>query len=154
MNDSLYTFFSFLVLLVLGYTVGSYRERRHLKNLAQREAEIAQQVVCTNLRRVPDPQQVTSATLVMGEAVIASDYFKTFAAQLRNIVGGEVRAFETLMERARREAVLRMLEEARALGACEVWNMRLGTSSISGTQSKNPAVSVEVFAYGTAVVRG
>jgi len=142
------------VLLVLGYSVGSWRERRHLAQLAAREQEMAGQVACTNLRHITAPQEVRQATLVMGQAVIASDYFKTFAAQLRNSVGGAVKAFETPMERARREAILRMLEEARALGACEVWNMRLGTSSITGTQQKNPAVSVEVFAFGTAVVRG
>jgi uncharacterized protein YbjQ (UPF0145 family) len=143
-----------LILLALGYSVGSWRERRHLADLDRREAELFTRITCNNLKRITNPQQVRQAALVMGEVVVASDYFKTFAAHLRNLIGGEVKSFDTLMLRARREAVLRMLESARALGATEVWNMRLGTSSISGMQPKNPAVSVEVFAFGTAVVRG
>ena len=94
------------------------------------------------------------AVLVMGEAVIATDYFKSFAAQLRNIVGGRVRAYETLMSRARREAGLRMLEKARKFGATEVYNVRYETSNIRSGGRRSPAVSVEVFAFGTAVVRG
>jgi len=140
------------VLLVLGFFVGSFRERRHLADLTRRERALAN-ITCNNLKRITHPDQVRGARLVTGEVAIASDYFKTFAANLRNIVGGEVRAFDTLLQRARREAILRMLEEARAMGACEVWNIRLGTSNISSQGRNKAAVSVEVFAYGTAIVR-
>jgi uncharacterized protein YbjQ (UPF0145 family) len=143
----------FLLLLALGYGVGSWRERTHLADLARREAAY-QDIRVTNLKRVTETHSVRSVGFVSGEAVIASDYFKSFAAQLRNVVGGEVRAFESLMSRARREATLRMLEQARGLGATEVWNLRLATSNIRSGQSRNPAISVEVYAYGTAIVRG
>ena len=139
-------------LLALGYGVGRYRERRHIRALVRREREFADMGV-SNLKAVPQPETVQRAMMVMGEAVIATDYFKSFAAQLRNIVGGEVRAFETLMNRARREATLRMLAEARRAGAAEVWNVRLETSNIRSGGRRQKAVSVEVFAFGTAVVR-
>ena len=119
-----------LALLVLGYTIGSWRERRHLKSLRQREAGLAD-IAVSNLKAVPNADTVRQSQLVTGEAVIATDYFKTFGASLRNIVGGEIRTFETLMSRARREASLRMLEQARQCGATEVWNVRFGFSSIS-----------------------
>ena len=60
--------------------------------------------------------------------------------------------FETLIDRARREAVLRMKEEAAQLGANYVFNIKMETSSISKGQ-KNAIGSVEVLAYGTAIVQ-
>jgi uncharacterized protein YbjQ (UPF0145 family) len=69
------------------------------------------------------------------------------------IIGGEVRSYERLLERARREACLRMIAEAQRMGASEVWNIRYQTSNISSSSRRNPAVSVEIFAYGTAIVR-
>ncbi len=141
-----------VVLLALGYGVGRYRERRHFASLAVREAEYGH-VVVNNLKQVTHPETVRHAAMVGGDAVIATDYFKGFAAKLRNVVGGEVRAYETLMARARREARLRMLEKARALGASEIWNVRYETSNIRSSGKRNAAVSVEVFAFGTAVVR-
>ena len=82
--------------------------------------------------------------------MVASDYFKTFAAGLRKIVGGELRTFDSLMVRARREACVRMLESARNLGATGVINVRFSTSNI-GSMGRRPAAMVEMFAYGTAI---
>ena len=141
-----------LVLLPLGYLVGRLRERSHLHSLAAREQEFADFIVC-NTKKVLNPHGAQKVAMVSGTAVIASDYFKTFAAHLRGIVGGEVHAFETLMNRARREATLRMLEQAREMGAGEVWNVRLETSNICSSSRQKGMVSVEVFAFGTAVVR-
>ena len=141
-----------MVFLSLGYLVGRLRERSHLQSLAHREQEFSDIIVC-NTRKVLNPHEARKAAMVSGTAVIASDYFKTFAAYLRGIVGGEVRAFETLMSRARREATLRLLEQARQMGAREVWNIRLETSNICSSSRQKGMVSVEVFAFGTAVVR-
>ena len=140
------------VLLVLGFVVGRWRERSHYQSLIQREAEF-RDIGVVNLKTVPHPEQVDRAELVCGDAVMATDYFKGFAARLRNIVGGELKSYETLMERARREATLRVLEQARKIGATEVWNIRYETSNIRSASRQNPAVSVEVFAFGTAIVR-
>lgn len=143
----------FVFLLALGFSVGRWREYRHLRSLERRERLLAGLPVL-NLRTVAAPGQVCRAALVTGEAVIATDYFKTFAAWLRGILGGEIRAYNTLLTRARREALLRMLEQARRMGASEVWNVRFETSNIlGGPGTRNAAVSVEVLAYGTAVVR-
>ncbi len=143
----------FLFLLGLGFSVGRWREYRHLRSLERRERLFAGLPVLT-LRTVSRPEQVERAMLVTGEAVIATDYFKSFVAWLRGILGGEIGAYNTLLTRARREALLRMIEQARAMGATEIWNVRLETSNIlGGPGTRNAAVSVEVVAYGTAVVR-
>jgi uncharacterized protein YbjQ (UPF0145 family) len=67
---------------------------------------------------------------------------------LRNLVGGRFRSYETLMERARREAVLRLKEDARRKGAKLVVCLRFETTTITGGW----APSMEVMAYGTALV--
>jgi uncharacterized protein YbjQ (UPF0145 family) len=140
-------------LIGLGYGVGRYRERRHMQSLAVREADMSD-IGVTNLKTVAQSEQVVDARLVCGQAVIASDYFKTFASGLRNLVGGRMKSYETLLLRARREATLRMLEEARAMGASEVWNIRLSTSTVGQSRGRRgSAPMAEIFAYGTAVVR-
>jgi uncharacterized protein YbjQ (UPF0145 family) len=140
------------VLLTLGICVGGYRERRHIKGLERREAATGH-VLINNLKRVTDLPGVRRAALVGGEVVIATDYFKSYATALRNLVGGEMRAAQALLGRARREAILRMVEEAQALGADEVWNVRLSSSNIRQLSRNKGAMAVEVYAYGTAVVR-
>jgi uncharacterized protein YbjQ (UPF0145 family) len=152
MADILAPFAIFAVLIILGFSVGTWRESSHLKSLDIRERN-TQNIIVTNLRHVPETPAIREATFVAGNAVIATDYFKTFAAGLRNIVGGEVKTFERLLQRARREARMRMIEEAMALGATEIHNVRYETSNVMGATSRNPAASVEVYAYGTAIIR-
>lgn len=141
-----------VALLLLGIFAGGVNERRHLRRLARREAGF-RDIAVNNLKRVTDPDTVRRATLVSGSVVIATDYFKSFATALRNLVGGEMKAALSLMTRARREALLRLLAEARAAGATEVWNVRYQFCSISQMSGRRGAMSVEIVAYGTAVVR-
>ncbi len=138
------------VLLTLGFTVGSWVERAHFKRLAIREQAV-RDILVTDLRSVPPDCDVKAFGLVTGEVVIASDYFKTFAASLRKLIGGELHAFESLMERARREALLRMVESAKGLGANAVANVRFETSNIGSMRRKRSAAMVEMYAYGTAL---
>ena len=86
--------------------------------------------------------------LVHGAVVVSADYFKTFIAGLRNLFGGRFRSYETLMERARREALLRLKADARRKGAKTVICVRFETTSIS----TGWAPAMEVLAYGTALV--
>jgi len=89
----------------------------------------------------------------MGSVVISVDYFKRLLAALRNFFGGRVKSYETLLDRARREAILRMQQEAKELGANVVINIKLETASISKGR-KNAIGSVEILAYGTAMIPG
>ena len=138
-----------LVLLVLGGLIGSATERAHFRRLDAQEQELAH-ILMSDMKRLPDNWQAADAHLVTGSVVIATDYFKVFVAGLRNLFGGRIRGYEKLMERARREAVVRMLLEAQAAGANAVWNVRLETSTIQGKQQGKSA-GVEVMAYGTAL---
>lgn len=142
------------VLLIVGYTAGTMAERKHLARLATREAAVKHMMV-TDFRTFPggaDPAR--AAAMCTGEAVIATDYFKTFFAKLKNLLGGEVKSYISLMDRARREAVLRMMEQAAAAGFDSVCNIRLDTVDIgkSGVNAKG-VTTVCVVASGTAYLR-
>ena len=137
----------FIVLLAAGYMVGHWVEKKHYKSIISREKAL-NTLPAVN-RRFPPPGVNYHQQLVMGSVVISSDYFKTFVAGLRNIFGGNVSVFETLLDRARREALLRLKEQAQSLNAELIFNVRYETSSISG--KKMP--SIEVLVYGTALIR-
>lgn len=138
----------FLVLLSLGYVFGQINEKRHYRSIIQREKELSD-VMCFSERKVPAVFS-NEPMLVSGSMVVSVDYFKRFVANLRNLIGGRVSSYESLMDRARREAILRMKEDARKRGARTVWNVRLETASIyKGVRGQ--IGSVEVLAYGTAL---
>ncbi|MEE8272175.1 MAG: heavy metal-binding domain-containing protein [Alphaproteobacteria bacterium] len=137
-------------LLALGFGVGSAREARHYHSIRRREAELEWlPVMSTPLDGDGEPPPRTA--LVGGSVVISVDYFKRFLAAIRMLIGGRVGAYESLVDRARREALLRMRAQARDLGATSVMNVRMETASIS-KGGRGRVGSVEVVAYGTAVI--
>jgi uncharacterized protein YbjQ (UPF0145 family) len=138
----------FLALLVTGYTVGRIAERRHYRSILAREKEMANVMVFTN--RFPPMTQQASQALVTGSVVISEDYFKRVVSGLQSLLGGRLRAYESLLDRARREAVLRMKQEARDKGAKMIINVKFQTFSIPGRNPRSFG-AVEVMAYGTAL---
>jgi uncharacterized protein YbjQ (UPF0145 family) len=139
-------------LIAVSWLVGQANERRHFRELASNEARL-RDILVFNERRPPADRQFQSGTLVVGSVVIAEDYFKRIAAGLRGLVGGRIGVYESLLDRGRREAIVRMKEEARRLGATMVFNVRLETSSLAEDQTgRSPMFSAEFIAYGTALV--
>ena len=138
-----------LGLLLLGYFCGSIAEKRHYRSIAERELKLLD-LPAVSFRSVDIPDhEISSARMVYGNAVISIDYFKRFLAGLRNIFGGTVRSYESLIDRARREAVLRMKEMAG--DASVIVNVRIETSNIGMKSGKKGMGSVEAYAYGTAL---
>ena len=138
-----------LVLLVATFFIGRAVENSHFTSMGVRERQMAD-ITVNDLRTIPGGKTVTEGRLVTGATVVASDYFRSFAAGIRNLFGGEVRGLERMVERGRREAMLRMLEEARSMGATAVYNVRIDTSTIAGKRAGSVAF-IEVLVSGTAV---
>lgn len=138
----------FAVLLSLGYFFGRHAEKKHYRSIMERE-KIMLALPTTSKKYVEeDNRKVSQCKLVNGSMVVSVDYFKRVLAKLRNFFGGNVQSYETLIDRARREAVLRMKESCP--DADMIVNLRLETSSITKGAGKQVG-SVEVLAYGTAV---
>lgn len=98
----------------------------------------------TNLDCLPGKTITRHLGLVQGSTVRSKHVGKDIFAGLKNIVGGELKAYTELLNESRAEATDRMLAQARAVGANAVLNVRFATSNIA-------AGAAEVMAYGTAV---
>ncbi|MEM7401418.1 MAG: heavy metal-binding domain-containing protein [Pseudomonadota bacterium] len=144
-----------LTLLAFGYFFGQRAEKKHFKSIIDREKAYLKLPVVT-MRTPPAIHQHTlNSELVAGNAVISIDFFKKFVASLKMLFGGHVTQYESLLDRARREALLRMKEQAQHKNAFVVLNARVETASISkNSKRRNSVGAVEVLAYGTAVSLG
>lgn len=140
----------FIILLSLGYFVGNNLEKKHFKDIKKRERKTLHVpvVTCGAKQKLPDANE---AALFLGSVVVSADYFKMFASSLRNLVGGRVVVYESVLDRGRREAILRMKEEAISWGATQVVNVRLETSTIGKQTRGKGLVAIEVTAYGTGI---
>ncbi|MEL6129523.1 MAG: heavy metal-binding domain-containing protein [Cyanobacteria bacterium J06627_3] len=139
----------FLTLLGVGYFIGNRRERKHYEDIKRREKSTLH-VPIMSWGAKQDLPYAHEAEMFVGSVVVANDYFKTISAALRNLVGGRVTVYETLIDRGRREAMLRMKESAIEWGASQVLNVRFETSNIAG-QNQASSGAVEIMAYGTGI---
>lgn len=148
--DALIYFGFFVFFILLGFFVGGATERRHLANLTRREEATSGFLATQSKHYLGNPEAGHTPTMIVKEVIIASDYLKSFLAKLRNIFGGEVHSFETLLERARREALLRIIEEAQSNGYNAICNVRMDTAEIGGNLDKKGAAMASMLASATA----
>ncbi|NJL01525.1 MAG: YbjQ family protein [Spirulinaceae cyanobacterium SM2_1_0] len=137
-----------VVLLILGYVAGNAAEKRHYASIRRRESELHHIPLVNFSANQPLPE-AREIEFFVGSTVVATDFFKSFLLGLRNLVGGRVIAYESLIDRARRESLLRLKEQAVAWGATEILNVRLETSAVNN--GGDGAASIEVIAYGTGI---
>ncbi len=136
------------IMLFFGGFVGTILERRHLASIRKREAATGD-LPAVPTRSLETGRTVAEAKLVSASVVVSHDYLKRFLASIRKIFGGRLRSYESLIDRARREAILRVKEQVP--DASIIVNLRLETATIGRTHGKNGIGAVEVMAYGTAV---
>ncbi len=141
--------YEILIFMIIGYGFGTYREKRHYKSIKKREKRFLKKPVVT-FDKIDNSKNITWAKLVTGNVVVSTDYFKRFIAGLKLFFGGSISSYESLVDRARREAILRLLEESG--DADKILNLRIETSTIGNSANKKGGVaSIEALAYGTAV---
>lgn len=136
-----------VVFLVISYFTGMWSEKRHNRSLEAREKDLGRLPVVSDadLEHLPVPERVE---FVSGSIVLGADYFRHKLSQLVSLFGGNIAQLERLLVRARREAYLRMRQNAGA--ADVIADLRYETTMISdNTSGKLPVV--EVYVYGTAI---
>lgn len=136
-----------LALIIFGL-IGATVEKRHYASIRAREAATASLPAVT-LRKIISDRVVIDTRLVAAEVAISHDHFKRFLANLRKIFGGRLRSYETLVDRARREALLRLKEQCP--DASLIANVRFETSMSSSARGNRGLIAVELIAYGTAI---
>ncbi len=102
-------------------------------------------MIITNTETVAGYEIVATKGLVQGNTVRAKHAGRDIAASLKNLVGGELSGYTELLTESRREAIQRMIDQSKQLGANAVVNVRFTTSAVT-------AGAAELYAYGTAVV--
>jgi uncharacterized protein YbjQ (UPF0145 family) len=102
-------------------------------------------LLISNIEVIPGKRVKSHLGLVQGSTVRAKHAGKDILAGLKNIVGGELKAYTELMQEAREEATQRMIEQAKSIGANGVLNVRYATTAVT-------MGAAEILAYGTAVV--
>lgn len=139
-----------LLLLVIAYFIGGAIERKHYRSIRTRE-RATQRFPMITFRTPPPGWEVGETALVTGSVVVSVDYFKRFLAGLRRLVGGRIKSYETILDRARREALLRMKADAAARGFAAVINVRLETARMANGRGGEGIAGLEILAYGTGV---
>jgi len=137
-------------LVFFGLVIGRTVEKRHFRRLDEFDAQ-HQDFLITQLKSFPmavagepDP------SLVVAEVVIASDYLKSWFAKWRNLFGGEIRTFQTLQTRAKREAVARLTASAIEQGYNAICNVRIESADVGGGTTKRKVPMAAVIASATA----
>ena len=102
-------------------------------------------IMVVNTETIAGKVITTNLGVVGGSTVRAKHIGKDIFAGLKNVVGGELKAYTALLEESRNEAIARMVADAAARGANAVVNVRFATSAVTGGAS-------ELFSYGTAVI--
>jgi len=103
------------------------------------------EMIVTNLEYYPGMTVEKHLSLVQGSSVRAKHAGRDFMAGLKSIFGGELAGYTELLQESRDEAVNRMEQQARSVGANAILNVRFSTSSIASG-------AAEIFVYGTAVI--
>ncbi|MGO2279577.1 MULTISPECIES: YbjQ family protein [unclassified Psychrobacter] len=151
MNDSLtqvlINYGPFVFLFAAGWFFGSRHERRHLAQLTVAEQALGDITVSSERLYRPTLASGSEGELVLGSVVIAQDYFKMIIARVLSVFGKNLTTYETLLDRARREAIVRMRTEAKAKGYTHIYGLRLEVTNVNQLGSM-----VEAIAYGTAVI--
>lgn len=96
-----------------------------------------------NIDHVPG-REIEALGIVKGTIVHSKNFGKDFMAAMKTLVGGEIVSYTEMLTEARQIATKRMVDEAEAMGADAVINIRFGSSSVMQS-------AAEVIAYGTAV---
>ncbi len=102
-------------------------------------------MIITTTETISDKKIVKTLALVKGNTIRARHLGRDIVARFRNIVGGEIVEYTKMLAESREQALDRMQEEAKILGANAVVGMRFITASIMGG-------AAELLAYGTAVI--
>ncbi|WP_248904224.1 YbjQ family protein [Halocatena marina] len=101
-------------------------------------------MILTTTETVEARETVEVLGMVRGNTIRARNVGRDITQGLRNIVGGELKAYTTLLSDSREEALKRMEDAAEELGADAVVNVRFETSGVANG-------AAELLAYGTAV---
>ena len=139
-----YGFEEFLI-GAIGWSLATLLERQHDREMDEREKAL--EGLTLNSSKLNFDAIEGEGTLLVGSSVVAHDFFRSIVIMFKKLVGGNIKAYERLIQRARREALIRLKEESNIRGFNKIINVKFGNCQVSGKFLS----AVEVVAYGTAI---
>ena len=134
-----------IVILIIGWSVGRVKIRNHHARILQKEADL-QTIRLHNIKyRTAPHSEVLTAHMLNASLVLSIDVFQRFKAAFKTMVGGEHSNYTDLLDRGRREALLRLKAQAQDLGAQDIYNIKIQSAGIAMGKG------IEILAYGTAI---
>ena len=134
-----------IILLLIGWSVGRVKIRNHRAHLKRSENQL-QTIRLHNVKYRPvDTQQPVDAYMLTSSIVLSIDIFQRFLAGFRGFLGGEHNNYTDLLDRGRRDALLRLQAQAQKLGAQDIYNIKIQSASSGASRG------IEILAYGTAI---
>ena len=139
----------FVVPLIVTYLIEKYMENKRYSSIEEREEEM-KNILIFNEKRVPSDIVGGNFHLVRGSIVISGSYWKQFLTRVKSFFGGRLNSLESIMDIGRREAILRMKEQAKKAGADTIFSVRFETTTLGSMVGKEGIFCAEFYAYGTA----
>lgn len=139
------------ITLFFCFSTGTILEKQHYKRIKKREVALFKKPYINFSKEVISNSNIKVARLVTGEVVIACDRFKEFVHSLKTLFGGNVSVYESVLDRGKREALLRMREKAQMINADIIVNTKIETSMLDPIAKEGRMPRISVIAYGTAI---
>jgi uncharacterized protein YbjQ (UPF0145 family) len=140
-----------VMLLLFAWGVGTWMAARHEADLAERGTAVAHILVHDRGLLEDAVAGPNPPVMVTGEVTLGVDHFRGFLGQWKNLFGGQIRSYQMVLDRARREALMRLLEQTHSFGYNAVANVRIDFVDISGSAlTRRKAADVSVLASATA----
>ena len=135
-----------ILLLIIGWGIGRVKIRNH-RAILNKQDEAFKAIRLHNVKYTPShtARDASEAVLITGSLVLSIDVFRRFIAGFIQLAGGEVNNYTDLLDRGRRDALLRLKAQAQDLGAQDIYNIKIQSASIGMGKG------IEILAYGTAV---
>ena len=143
-------FIIFIIILLLWLFFGKRAEKKHYASILEREERYKHIPILSDKdTRLLEGIEGVWVLCTWG-TVVSIDAFKKLMATFVNIFWGKMKAYESLVDRARREVILKVKQKAQEAWYNTIINLRIETSSISKSAKSNVG-SVEALAYATAI---
>ena len=140
----------FVCITGCGLIFGTIIEKRHYTSIIEREEKFKNIIILSDTDLKEAGTTEGDGMLMTGGTAVSIDAFKKLMAGFVNLFGGRVKSYESLIDRARRESILRLKEKAYEGNYNAIINLRIETSSIT-KNAKQSIGSIEAFAYATAI---
>ena len=144
-------FIIWIAIFLCCFSLGIIIEHFHIKDIRKREIKLYKSPYITFSKNINTHKKVKKAQLVASTVVLGADLLRVVFAKFINFFGGNISLYEKIADRARREAILRVREQANKMQADIVVNIKIETIRLNSIDDHNSQPRLSVLVSGTAI---